>query len=274
MARTGSLRRISCGLVASALGLLLASTSQARPPLETAAQIQACVEANMPERTSVQTVVFRARDRIGSVNESRATIHWKRFEGDKSRVLIRFSAPPDLRKAAVLMLDRKPGQRDMFLYLPALDRVKRITSRMMSGSMFGTDFTYEEFERFQDYAPTARATRLPDADHDGGPVYVIESRPTEDEVSSYTRIVEYVDPETCVRLKSELFERGDRLRKVATSVRADLARAGDLDYARRMVMRDLRDETQTELVIEEVEVGVDIPRKAFSQAQLARGGTR
>ena len=36
-------------------------------------------------------------------------------------------------------------------------------------------------------------------------------------------------------------------------------------------MRDLREETETQLTIEKVEVGVEIPSKLFSQANLAKG---
>jgi len=38
------------------------------------------------------------------------------------------------------------------------------------------------------------------------------------------------------------------------------------------VMRDLRDDTETVMVIEKVEIGVDIPRSRFSQSQLLRTG--
>ena len=148
--------------------LLPLGAAPAGAAAETAEAIQKCVENNLPEHSSEQTVVFRAEDRIGAITESKATIYWRRFGNGRSRVLIRFSSPEDLRGASVLLLERGKDARDIFMYLPALREVKRITSRMMSGSMFGTDFTYEEFERIQDYAATAAATRLPDRELDGG----------------------------------------------------------------------------------------------------------
>jgi hypothetical protein len=250
--------------------LALVSAAAAAEP-KTAQEIVACLEANLPESSSVQTIALRAKDRVGAVTESKAKIYWRKFEDDKSRVLIEFFAPADLRGSSVLMLDRKVGERDMFLYLPELGRVKRITSRMMSGSMFGTDFSYEDFELIEDYAAKAKNERMEDAVVDGAPAWVLESRPAPGELSAYTRVVEYVDPEHCVRIKSELYEANDRLRKVASSDRKTLTQIKGLWYAPKILLRDVTEQTETELMIEAIEVGVDIPQKRFSEANLTKG---
>jgi hypothetical protein len=137
--------------------------------------------------------------------------------------------------------------------------------------MFGTDFSYEDFEMIQDYAAQAKATRTDDALIDGQPAWVLESRPSGEEIGGYTRIREYIDPETCVRLKTELFEANDRLRKVASSDRKTLAEISGLHYAPRLTLRDLVEQTETELVIEEIEVGAAIPERLFSQTNLTKG---
>lgn len=249
--------------------LLLARAAAAEP--KTAAEIEACVAANMPKQSSVQTVALRAKDRIGAVTESKAKIYWKKFEDGRSRVLIEFFLPPDLRGASVLLLDRKQGERDIFMYVPELRSVKRITTHMVSGSIFGTDFSFEDFELIEDYAGKAETERKEDAQVDGAPAWVLESRPAAGEFSGYTRVVEYIDPATCTRIKVELFEAGDKLRKVASSDRKTLTKVDGLSYAPSLTLRDLSEGTETELAIEKVEVGVEIPAKLFSQANLSKG---
>ena len=49
----------------------------------------------------------------------------------------------------VLLLEKKDRMPDQFMYLPELRKVRRVTKRSVAGSMFGTDFSYEDFERFQ-----------------------------------------------------------------------------------------------------------------------------
>jgi hypothetical protein len=238
---------------------------------KTAEEIQACVAANMPKTTSVQSIALRAKDRVGAINESKAKIYWKKFDDGRSRVLIEFSLPDDLRGASLLMLERKAGERDMFMYLPELRSVKRITSRMVTGSMFGTDFSYEDFEMIEDYAKKPQSKRIADALVDGETSWVLEGRPSTGEMGGYTRILEYVDPKTCVRLKTELFEANDRLRKVASSDRKTLTEVSGLHYAPQITLRDLVKQTETELRIEKIEVGVEIPERLFSQANLTKG---
>ena len=100
---------------------------------------------------------------------------------------------------------------------------------------------------------------------------MLESRPAAGEMSGYTRIVEFIDPTTCVRLKTELYEANDRLRKVASSDRKSLAEVSGLHYAPKLTLRDLVKQTETELSIEKIEVGVDIPDRLFSQTHLTKG---
>ena len=77
--------------------LLFVSSGHAR----TLDEVQACMRANLPESTSVQSIAFVTRDRIGAESTSKATLYWKRFDNDLSKVMVRFTAPPDLR-------DREP----------------------------------------------------------------------------------------------------------------------------------------------------------------------
>lgn len=260
-----------------ALGMILlvalpfAATSSS--DRRTAEEIRSCTESNRPHETSIQTVSLQAKDRVGAINTSRATLYWKKFDDGLSKVMMRFYAPPDLRGTGLLMLEREAERNDLFIYLPELGRVKRVTSRMTSSSMFGTDFSYEEFERIQGMAESTPVTRLEDDQVAGRPTWVIESRPTENGSSAYERIVSFVDQENCTILRTQFFERGEDARKVLTAAPESITQEdGGIWIVRRYLMRDLRDETETALVIESVEIGAKIGRKTFSERELVSGG--
>jgi outer membrane lipoprotein-sorting protein len=231
-------------------------------------EVEACIHSNLPETTSVQTIAFITKDRIGAESESKAKLYWKRFDGDLSRVMVRFTAPEDLRGAGVLLLEQKGRMPDQFMYLPELGRSRRVSTRMMSSSLFGTDFTYEDFTRIQGMATGFSDRMLEDAEVEGGPVHVVERIPDAESFSGYERIVEYVDTKTCVPLKTEMYESGGRLRKVSSSPRAEVKKAADKWVPHLVHMRDQREETETRLVIEKIEPGVKINRKVFSETNL------
>jgi hypothetical protein len=232
-------------------------------------EILACVQKNFPKETSVQMMEFRSTDRIGGGRTLRAKVWWKRAEDGLSRVMLRLREPQDLRGAGLLLIEKKP-RTDMFVYLPDLEKVRRVTTGMLSGSLFGSDFTYEDFQRLQGMELEGRSQRLPDARLDEVSVHVVAHHPAPDSGSGYERVVTYVARDTCLPLKSKMWERGERLRKVLTADRESVFQRGGVRLSRNLLMEDLRDKTSTRLVVTEIEVGTEIPRKIFTVPNLER----
>jgi outer membrane lipoprotein-sorting protein len=235
--------------------------------------INACVAKNFPAKTSIQTLSLKATDRIGSERTIRAVVHWKRADDGKSKVRALFSEPLDIAGSALLMLQTS-GPTDVFLYTPALKKTRRISSQAMKGAIYGTDFSFEDFARLQGVGIEQTLTRLPDADLDGRPVHVLEARAPEISESAYRRGVSWIDRETCVPTKVELYEVGDRLRKVLTAPHARVEKHGDSWLPHELVMVDQRDQTRTVLTVEKIEFGAAVPDRTFSLAQLERAAQK
>lgn len=256
-------------IISCAVLLVFPASAWAGP--ETAAEIEQCVRDNLPKRNSVQTVVFRSTNRVGDVTESDATIHWKLFDGGLSKVLLRFRRPLSTRGAGVLLIENRERRPDTFMYLPELRTVRRVSSRAASSSLFGTDFSYEDFERLVGMSADAPKERAADTKVAGRGVYALILRPDPGSGSAYERIVMFVDKETCVPLRTESYERGDELRKVLTADASKIEREGTLWVPRQQTMTDLRDETQTELLIEQIKIDAKIHDKMFSARELEAG---
>ena len=228
-----------------------------------------CAKKNAPSKSSRQKVEFKSTDRMGHGRTIRATVSWKRSDDGRSRVMLRVHAPPDLDGAGVLMIE-KSGQDDMFIYLPDLQKVRRVSSHMLSGSLFGSDFTYEDFMQLQGMSLEGRREELPGSTLDGVDVRVLVQYPDESAGSAYERIVSYWDREACVPLRTEMYEKGDKPRKVLTIDRAALFRSKGAIIPQKLQMKDLRDETSTQLSIEDIEIDIEIPRRVFSTTGLQR----
>ena len=67
-------------------------------------------------------------------------------EGElKSKSLIRFLKPAEVKGTSLLMWEYRGGKDDdQWLYLPAMQKVKRIVAREKSSEFMGSDFTYED----------------------------------------------------------------------------------------------------------------------------------
>jgi hypothetical protein len=236
---------------------------------ETEDEATLCIQKNLPKKTSVQTVRFETRDRLGAETTTRAKVLGKVFDDGSRRMVTRFYEPRDMRGCALLVIEQT-GRNDIFLYTPELRRTKRVTARAAGNSLFGTDFSYEDFERLQGLQSGSKTTRQPDSTVNDRTVYVLETRPEQEDESVYQRIVAFIDPNTCIALKTESFEAGKQLRKVLTVEPGKIVKRGDIWVAEELLMRDIRDQTETRLVVEEIILDEPLSDKRFRQAELDR----
>lgn len=234
-----------------------------------AEEVQRCIERNLPERSSRQSLRFERRDRAGNQRGIDARAWWKRDAEGRSRLLARVEAPPDERGTAFLMIEDADGAQ-MFSYLPELGRVRRVTSRS-ANSFLGTDLSYEDLEELQAVAKHARIERMPDTERDGRPVYVLASTPDPTLQSAYTRIVSQIDRGTCVVLHTSFQGAGDRVLKELIVDFSDVEKEGQRWLPRKVRLRHLANQSETQLSFEKIELDLELPDRLFTQAELAKG---
>jgi hypothetical protein len=233
-----------------------------------------CENAGVAIHSSIQTLEFESTDRVGHRRRVEATLTWQRRNDGLSRAVVRIHKPSDLNGAGVLLIEKKAASPDMFIYLPELKRVKRVTTRMLSGSMFGSDFSYEDFMQLQGISVEGRTERLEDAIFDGRAVYVVAHYPSLDSGSAYQRVIGFWDAELCIPLKTEMWESGERLRKELNIDRSSLQTLEGVSFPQQLSIRDLRDKTSTSLSVKVNETNVEINRSIFSTSSLERSGRR
>lgn len=241
----------------------------AQAELSTLDEIRSCVHANIPDVGHVQAVQLVATDRIGNERVTRAQIYGRRDEDGFRRVLARFSEPPELVGSAFLYVERAQTN-DLVLHSPDLLDVKRVTGEEVFGNIVGTDFTYEDFERMRALNRPGATRRVDDQSLDGRSMYVVETRPADRSQSAYEAIVEYVDHDTCLVAKMELYESGGKLRKVMTANPETFMELHAVWLAGEVLMRDLIDETQTLLLIEGFDLDPSLDAAFFRIDRLPR----
>jgi len=259
--------RAALALAALAAGQARAA-SDAAPAAGDATAIEECLRRNLPQHSSVQTVRFQSKDRTGSTRTIAGTAYWKKGKEDLSRSLIRIDFPPDLRGSAYLLIER-PETVDVFVYLPEYQKVRRITSHALAGSLFGTDFSYEDMRRLRHLFEAASVAREPDAERGGRAAHVVVLRPPAE--SEYGEVRAWIDADTCVPLELELYSRSGSLAKELTVDPSSLAKHGGIWAPHSLLLRDLQEQTETRVELGKLEVDVDVPDKIFSERALTQG---
>ncbi len=128
--------------------------------------------------------------------------------GDKSLTV--FDHPRDVKGTAFLSFTKILEPDDQWLFLPALKRVKRISSANKSGPFVGSEFAYEDLVSFEVGKYTFKWIR----DEACGELscFVVERFPLY-ENSGYTRQVTWVDQTEYRVQKVEFYDRKESLLK-------------------------------------------------------------
>ena len=245
---------------------LLGSANLATAADKTIADIQGCMQSNLPVTTSEQSVRIRSIDRAGSEQALSARLWWRHKAEQDTRLMARLDAPLDLDGVAYLAIQEE-GEQTVYSYLPAIKRVQRISGKTSKGKLWGTDFSYEDIRYLQAIASSGSLTLEGESMLAERKTWVITMVPN-DPNSSYQKIVNQVDQSTCIPLVSELYEQATEPRKVLSVDPLSLAQIDERWLGHRATMEDKLNETRTEVEITRVTYDDRISSRTFSPSNF------
>jgi hypothetical protein len=159
---------------------------------------------------SIVGMTMTLRNARGDESRREVRVHTLEVEGDGDKSLSIFDQPRDVRGTAMLTYSHPTTPDDQWLYLPALKRVKRISSANKSGPFMGSEFAYEDIGSQEIGKFTYRYLR--DETLDGLPCHVVERIPAY-EYSGYTRQEVWYDKEEFQPRQVKFYDRKGALLK-------------------------------------------------------------
>ena len=146
------------------------------------------------------------RNKRGQESQRELRLKVIEVEGDGDRTLFVFDRPRDVRGTAFLVHAHKDEPDEQWLYLPALKRVKRISSSKQSGSFMGSEFSYEDLSAVEIEKYTHRHLR--DESCGEFECTVLERIPLSKH-SGYSRQLVWLDQEELRTMQVHFFDRRD-----------------------------------------------------------------
>ena len=158
-------------------------------------------------------------DKDGSIN-SRLVETWRmEDENDLDKLVMVFHKPASVKDTRFLVVENEGRDDDKWIYLPALKKVRRIDSSEGGNSFMGTDFTYDDME----------TRKVEEDSHDllkeekkgNYSCYIVEAVSLDPDNSQYSKRISWIDRETWVPVKMELYDKKGQLEKVMTADRIE-----------------------------------------------------
>ena len=184
-------------------------------PFEIAQRVKASSDGYGSSRSVIEMVLVDQ-----AKNESTRLMHsmslenqtGDKEEGDKS--LMEFKTPLDVMGTKFLTHEKTTRNNNQWLYLPALKRVKRISSESKSGAFMGSEFSYEDIASREPSKYTYSKEAI-ETTCEGTPCYMYERYP-KDEHSGYSKQMVWVDKKQFVVLKIDFYDKKHEVLKTAT----------------------------------------------------------
>ena len=140
-------------------------------------------------------------------------------DGKTEKRIYKFQSPADVKGTGVLVFDYETKADDVWVYLPALRKTRRIVSSQRSQSFMGSEFTYGDLNipSLDDY----NYKQLREESYGGEACYVIEVTPKTEEVGKsegYSKKVYWVSKANhTIRRRAYYDSKGKELKELKTS---------------------------------------------------------
>lgn len=255
-------------------GFSIAAASAEMTALEVMQQADARYDGDS-SRGEFTMVLIDRRNRERTRN---LRIYNKDFGAD-TKALSLFETPADIRGTAYLSFDWDDTERDddSWLYLPALQRVKRIASSDTSDAFMGSDFTYADINGYElDWYNYTFVNE--NAEVDGQPAWHIEflAKPEFAEkaadATGYSRGQVWIRKDNLVQVRGQFWElRGGRIKYFSASEIEEIDGVWTVKRMQAITTRNGKQEHASVLQLNDIQYNVGVEDELFTTEYMQRG---
>jgi hypothetical protein len=254
-------------LIAAVASAALGGAALAQSGLDVMKEQARRHQARSEETRSKVTLI----DPSGREKERELMTVSQRGDDGLSKMLLKFLAPADIRNTGLLTWEQAGDKDDdQWLFLPATKATNRIASSSKKNAFMNTDLAYEDLRPENLDAHTY--TVLREEDVDGQACWVIEAVPSTDKEkgeSGYKKRVFWVRKDVYMTVRTEFYNRSDKLFKRATF--SDLASAGgELWRAKTVRVETLDRKSATVWTVVDQKVNQAVDENLLTQQGLMR----
>jgi len=255
-------------------GLALSLVTSAAPGKEPSARsIMSEVEQTRKLDGSEAVVMMRMNDGKGHQRERKIAMATKLVDGGKTEKRIyRFLSPEDVKGTGILVFDYETKADDIWIYLPALHKTRRILSSDRSKSFMGSDFSYGDLNipPLDEYTYTL----VKEESSGGESCWVIDVMPKSAQVAQeegYKKKTLWISKKTHTVRKGLYYDLEGKLKKQLSTTDVVLLDKKKGRYrAKRMEMKNMQAGTSSVFVTTDVKFVPDTKDEYFTTRYLER----
>ena len=187
--------------------------------------------------------------------------------GKTEKSIMFFLSPADVKNTSFMNWSYDSDKADdQWIYLPALKRVKRISSDSKSDYFMGSDFTYDDLGDRKLDADTHKL--LKEEQIDGHDCYVVESI-SKDEDYIYSKTVTWIRKDSFIGAKKDFYDEDGELLKTLTI--KNIEKISGFWVISHSVMENVQKNHTTSMKLSDIKINTGVPASKFSERMMMRG---
>jgi hypothetical protein len=193
-------------------------------------------------------------------------------EGGNQKYFIYFHKPGDVRRLTFMVWKHPTKEDDRWIFIPAVDLIRRIAADDKRSSFVGSDFTYEDVSGRDVASDTHTQMRMETLKE--RECYVIQSTPKEP--TEYTKRLSWIDKKNFLPLKEEYYDAQNELFRVFTANKIEEITVGEgkdkkvFPTVTIRTMKNVKTGHRTEVTFKSVLYNLGLRDKDFTERHMRR----
>jgi hypothetical protein len=190
--------------------------------------------------------------------------------GKTEKRIIRFLAPAEVKGTGMLIYDYDAESDDMWIYMPALRKTRRIASNEKNQSFMGSEFSNADLAAPNTDDFSYRITGSETID--GIDCWKVEALPVTDEISDdtgFSKKIIWIGKKDNVSRRTEFYDLDGDLFKILTC--SEIRKIADGKYmAASMQMENVQNERKSVIYMKQLQYNPDVKEEYFTVAYLEK----
>jgi hypothetical protein len=213
-------------------------------------------------------ITLTITEKNGGKRSRTISMSTKSYQDGVEKRYLKFLDPPDVRGTAMLIVDNKNSADEMWIYLPALKKTRRIVSTEKDKSFMNSEFSNADMAS----PPVSDYVHKHTPESGKNNQFIIESIPADEDKADeygYSRKVSYIGKENYQVMKMELYNFDNKLFKII-----DIKTIHKLPEGRytisNMIVSNLSTNRKSEIKMSNIVEGAKVDDSIFSLQNLER----
>lgn len=178
----------------------------------------------------------------------------------EQKYYIYFHRPADVNKMVYMVWKHTNKDDDRWLYLPALDLVKRISATDKRSSFVGSDFVYEDVSGRSLNLDKHILIKTTDK------FYVLKNVPKNPKIVEFSYFTMWIDKKTFIPIKVVFYDKQENPHRVYDVLEAKIIQGYPTVTKSRM--KNLQTKSTTTMTFSRIKYNINVPDKIFTERYL------